>query len=181
MSTLNFVIGTLVENDSQLLVNNKTPWNFGVLFTEVFLIALGLYLLLSDRTALETTNAFANILPRVGGVVIIVIGIFVASRPHLEELIFDSVQQEMIMIERRWFRLATRKSQFPFSRIVGLNIKAEYRESERLHFFWLDLGDRNYLAIGRTSDERVSEVVNAICSVLNFDESHVNHSGKSEA
>jgi len=180
MSTLNFVIGTLVESDSGLLVNNKTHWNFGVSFAEVFLIALGLYILLSDRTALETTNAFENILPRVGGVVIIAIGIFVASRPHLEELTFDSAQQEMIMIERRWFRLATHKSQFPFSRIVGLNVKAEYSESEWLHFFWLDLGDGNYLAIGRTSEDRVLEVISAICSVLNFDDSRVKRSGKSE-
>ena len=175
MSTLNFVIGTLVESDTELLINNKTPWNIGISFIEAFLIVLGLYCTLTDNNI--SGNAFSKGI----GIGLVSLGSFFASRPHLEELIFDKAKQEMIAIERRWFRLVTKKLQIPFSRIVGLNVKAEYSETIWSHVFWLDLGDGNYLAIGKTSDEKVFEVINAVASILNFDESQVRHSGKDEA
>lgn len=165
MSTLNFVIGELIESESKLIINNKTPWNLGVSFLEVLLVVFGTYTL--------GENIFGIGFSQGVGIGLIGLGIFLTSRPHLEELIFDKVQQEVMIIERRWFRLAKYKSQFPFSSIVGLNVKAERSESELLHFLWLDLGDGNFLAIGRTSDDRVSEIIKAICLILNFDESRV--------
>ncbi|NJK60392.1 MAG: hypothetical protein HC918_09330 [Oscillatoriales cyanobacterium SM2_1_8] len=84
----------------------------------------------------------------------------------------------MIAVERRWFGLVTKKIQIPFSHILGLNVKAEYSETVWLHTFWLDLGNGNYLAIGKTSDEKVIEVIQAISSILNFDESRVSQWGK---
>ncbi|MBL1209086.1 hypothetical protein [Geminocystis sp. GBBB08] len=173
MSTLNFVIGTLEKSDTKLVINNKTSWNIGISFIEAFMVVLGIYTL--------TENIFGNGFSKVVGVVLISLGFFVASRPHLEELIFDKIKQEMIVVERQWFRVVTRRLQISFSSIIGLNVKAEYSETVWLHTFWLDLGDGNYLAIGKTSEEKVHEVINAISSILNFDESQVRQWGKSEA
>lgn len=180
MSTLNFEIGIFVKDETKLLINNKTLWNKGVILMEVIFLASGLYLLLSDSTTLDVANFFESSISKIVGIGLIIIAIFVISRPHLEQLIFDRIQREVIVIESKWFGLYQQKSQFPFNSIVALNVKAEYSESVWLHSFWLDLGEGNYLPLGKTSDERVSEVIEAISSTLELNHSQIKHWGKSE-
>jgi hypothetical protein len=180
MSTLNFEIGTLVKDDTKLLINNKTLWNKGVILMEVIFLASGLYLLLGDSTTLAVENFFESSISKIAGFGLIIIAIFVVSSPHLEQLIFDRIQREVIVIESKWFGLYKNKYKFNFSCIIALNVKAEYSESVWLHSFWLDLGEGNYLPLGKTSDERVSEVVEAISSILELDHTQIKHWGKQD-
>lgn len=172
MSTLNFEIGSLDLQDKQLVIENKTLYNTAVIGAELILIPLGLYLLLGYPSEL-VSNFFELGIVKVAAVISLWSGFVIASSLHLEKLTIDPEQQEIRILERRWFGLIPQRSQYRFDRSSHLIVKGWESEGSVLYTLWLDLGEENKICLGRTSEQRVTEVVQAISTALELDETRV--------
>ena len=172
MSTLNFEIGSLSTSNTTLMIENKTIYNMSIVALEPILVVLGLYLLFAYPTNL-VNEGFELSIVKVGGLISLASGIVVASSLHLECLIVDRQEKKVTIVERRWYRLISKKISYAFDYIVSVIVKSEYRESSLVYTLWLVLGDENKICLGNTSGDRIDEVVTTIRDALELEENQI--------